>query len=326
MKIKAFFSVLVCLFASCFSFAYDNLVIFGDSLSDVGNIPSTNPLSDAGRWSNGLVWNEYLAGLLGVSVPQKSSNYSSGESISAGNTNFANAGALSHADSPIDPGIYSVNLQIDSSQVTENPVGFNRYGANFGADDLVAIWGGANDWILSPEKTMDYALVAAQAAANAMSDNVEALLNYGAKNLVIINLPDISNTPRFEGEQPAHLESKTYSQTFNQLYSEKISEIKAEHSDVNFFIIDIETILNEILENYESYGFEHLYDTLSNAGEGADASKYIFFDDIHPTTHTHEIIAQAIASQIVVPEPATYAIYIGLLALGVAIFSRRLKK
>jgi len=40
--------------------------VFCDSLSDVGNVHNTQQYNDGGRWSNGKVWNEYLADRLGM--------------------------------------------------------------------------------------------------------------------------------------------------------------------------------------------------------------------------------------------------------------------
>ena len=69
-----------------------DLVVFGDSLSDVGNtadatfgaIPSSSDGYFQGRFTNGNVWVEHLAGYLGESVPTSSRN---------GGKNFAHGGA-----------------------------------------------------------------------------------------------------------------------------------------------------------------------------------------------------------------------------------------
>ena len=69
------------LFASVASVAwagpYTNLVVFGDSLSDVGNVwiitnhadPPPNSGYDQGRYSNGPLWVEDLAAAINVPIP-----------------------------------------------------------------------------------------------------------------------------------------------------------------------------------------------------------------------------------------------------------------
>ncbi len=70
---------------------YSQLVVFGDSLSDTGNLFALSgglfpPPSDyyRGRYSNGILWVEHLAPRLGLSYRQE--------------TNFALAGAGSGTD------------------------------------------------------------------------------------------------------------------------------------------------------------------------------------------------------------------------------------
>ncbi len=82
---------------------YTSLVVFGDSLSDVGNAwvlsnyayPPPNSGYDGGRFSNGPIWLEDLAPQLGVPAPG-SFFYMSGGTVAYGgdnNFNFAIGGA-----------------------------------------------------------------------------------------------------------------------------------------------------------------------------------------------------------------------------------------
>src|SRR5262245_981433 len=71
------------------------IVSFGDSLSDVGNfyaatggLSPPSPPYDAGRFSNGPIWIEYLAHNLGIAAPTTSSS---------GGTDYAYGGAMSGA-------------------------------------------------------------------------------------------------------------------------------------------------------------------------------------------------------------------------------------
>src|SRR5215217_7794985 len=84
--------------------AFDHVVVFGDSLSDAGN---------AGRFTNGPVWVEYLAQKLGLPL----------NPARAGGTNFAVGGAR------LDPrsGDTSLRAQASAYLRTSRPRGRTLY-------------------------------------------------------------------------------------------------------------------------------------------------------------------------------------------------------
>lgn len=119
---------------------FSDVFIFGDSLSDTGNIlastlgffPPDPPYFD-GRFSNGPVWAEYLADQLGLVVVPNGSN----PNVINGN-NFAFGGAEAANDVPIWP--------IGVIPSVQNQVSFFAAAAGtVPADALYAVWGGGND-------------------------------------------------------------------------------------------------------------------------------------------------------------------------------------
>src|SRR3954468_5021943 len=80
--------------------AFEHLVVFGDSLSDTGN---------AGRFSNGPVWVEYLADRLGLTLSPSQ----------RGGSNFAVGGA--RLDSRSGP--HSLRAQVDAFLRMPKPSG-----------------------------------------------------------------------------------------------------------------------------------------------------------------------------------------------------------
>src|SRR5215210_249644 len=98
--------------------AFEHLVVFGDSLSDTG---------DAGRFSNGPVWVEYLAGRLGVKLSPSQ----------RGGSNFAVGGAR------LDPrsGPHSLRAQADGFLRIPKPEGRTLFIVYGGGNDLLAAVG-----------------------------------------------------------------------------------------------------------------------------------------------------------------------------------------
>ncbi len=315
---------------------YSRMFVFGDSLSDVGNVATTEKYNNEGRWTNALVWNEYLAQKLNIAAPKKSTNYQIGETPDAGNTNFAYGGAMASFGSTSVVGIANIHQQINErkSLTTGAPknVGFDRYGENFKADDLVLIWGGANNLFFSANTNfLDNYDVEGERAANAMISNIEDLIAHGAQTIVALNLPDIGLTPCYfntEGQANATL----FSTTFNQNFDAGISELSQKYIDVNIIEIDAFSIFNDIVKTPEKYGIDNATGQWIEArdtwqGDSSDMPTYLFYDDVHPAEAGHKIIADAVYNAVTaIPEPAEWAAILGVIALAIGlIFKRRFR-
>lgn len=175
---------------------YDNLFVFGDSLSDVGSeyglIPGSTP---GNRWTydKADLYADLLAAKYGIKLtPANANNPAFGTS---GN-DFAQGGAAANGKG--DTGIPGIGDPI-SSQVTSY---LAAHGGKADANALYTVWIGGND--ISPALALAQAdpvngganaqNYVAQAAQNAVGQ-VAALKAAGAKHVIVINLPDVGRTP-----------------------------------------------------------------------------------------------------------------------------------
>ena len=146
---KKKYGIITLLLSSAFCAAadYSLMYVFGDSYSDVGNnsvsqSSSRSPYAYGGRWSNGKLWNEYLAEKLGMNAPTISKEYMHGDSPEEGQNNFAYAGARSERNNLSEiPTVYEQIHGLPEYEIFLY-VGFNRYGVNFSENDLVLACGG----------------------------------------------------------------------------------------------------------------------------------------------------------------------------------------
>lgn len=318
--------------------AYDNLFVFGDSLSDVGNVANTRRFNDGGRWSNGAVWCEYLAGMLGVKTATPSGYYENGDTFATGNINFANGGGMAKFGTTSITGILSVDEQILGEKnaidhIIDPDKGFDRYGKNFGAKDLVAVWAGANNLFFSGQVLIfEKFEEAARNAAEAMLVNISNLAQRGAKNMLLLNLPDIGKTPCYANDAAGALNASLFSRIFNETLEAGLADIKSAHSDLDLIFVDMFELFNEIIDNPGAYGFDdaasYLLAEFTDAESpptDEEAAQYLFYDEVHPTTAGHQKLAELIYAQ-VIPEPAEYAALFGMLALMLAAWRRRARK
>lgn len=202
--------------------SYSDLVFFGDSLSDTGNVlslttafeptPFPNFSAAPGRFSNGPVWTEYLAGALGFPNSAKPSNLLLvGPPITPvpavvpigapGGQNYAYGGARTGLDGAAGP---TTGLVGQLLAWNGNPVPGSLPPLTRAADPnaLYVVFAGANDLrdarSANPGSTAaDEAARAAAAAAVAgnVTNTLGLLAQVGARHFLVSNIPDLGKTP-----------------------------------------------------------------------------------------------------------------------------------
>lgn len=178
------------------------------------------------------------------------------------------------------------------------------------AETLIIEWSGANDLLtVNSEPTLDEA----DNAVNARMVNLETLIQQGYRNFVLINLPDLSLTPRFQTSSKKQQENAAKcSEYFNEQLAIKTNQIIEKYKNlnipVNLSVFDVNTPFKEIYNNCEEYGFDR--DKLKSPFIESEQFKqnqknpeyqkehispsdgYMFWDDIHPTMDTHSWLAE----------------------------------
>lgn len=183
--------------------SFNDLVIFGDSLSDNGNaayifenfpdiipadLPAPKPpLYTSGRYTNGPdvtpgtahqgTWVEQLAAMLGLADPTPGLPNFLNPALPAGN-NLAVAGADTNDGSPV-----SIANMV-STYLSTQPGGVSD-------TSLYVLFGGANDLFRATDP-----VAAAQSAVASIFADVQALHDAGAGTFLVPNLPDLGTTPR----------------------------------------------------------------------------------------------------------------------------------
>lgn len=283
--------------ASQASAAFTQVISFGDSLSDSGNISLLNPGFPLapyypGHFSNGPVWIETFSAGLGLS-----SNPSFG-----GGTNYALGGSVTGTplSSPI-PLTSQAGLYLTNVSGVADPTA------------LYVIWGGGNDVRLgnvSNSVTNIGSIVAALSAA-------------GAEHFLIANLPNIGLTPEAQAGGPAQVAGATFlSNLHNTNLAAAIPTWETTYG-INIRELDVWTFLNNVIANPGLYGITNTTGrcysgTTGVGGPGTVCSnpdEYVFWDGIHPTAAAHEALGQY-ALQVVPVPAAVYLLGSALALLG----------
>ncbi|HEY9607089.1 MAG TPA: SGNH/GDSL hydrolase family protein [Allocoleopsis sp.] len=311
--------------------SFSSMYVFGDSISDTGNAfnaakaltgtGSPPPPYFQGRISNGPNWVDYLAGDLGLD-PVPVTTVTSGAFPTEG-INFAFAGATTGSANTVDPRLPALQQEIIAFQGL-----LAQTGQPADPNALYVVWAGANDFLPTQSATFT-PYTTPDASISNLSLALNSLVQSGAKNLMVVNLPNLgalpltSNTPIAEG-------LNNLTQSYNAQIATLIGSLG---SEVNVTSVDVNTLFANAINNPAQFGFTNVTTPcFNNNTVCASPNQYLFWDQIHPTTATHQVIANlafnSLNSEPVksVPEPTAVLGLLVFSALGSGrLFQRKCK-
>nr|WP_314430888.1 autotransporter domain-containing protein [uncultured Brevundimonas sp.] len=260
---------------------YNRLVVFGDSLSDNGNLylatggtTPTSPPYYQGRFSNGPVFTERLGFTL--------TNFMGPVT---GNINYAFGGA--RTDSQASP----PGMRVQLAQ-------YQGRGGVFGANDLVSILGGANNIFQglpaagassNPQGSIAPVSLAAAADINFIVGNVAQA---GAGTILVTNLPKLSLTPQFRATPAAPLADYAVT-TFNGALLTGLNTTAAARPGTNIIMMDLFKVGDVIAANPTAFGVSNVTQPCFNGVTVcANPNDYFYWDGVHPTAAGHAVMAR----------------------------------
>lgn len=285
---------------------FKDLIIFGDSLSDVGNIadrvedatdgiaryPSPEFGYTDGRFTDGKdtdpavrqrkgVWHEQLAAnYFGLPKTKESANDGSDYAF-GGATTTAGTSSSSPVNEPGIDDAFSITIDNMGKQVDD-------YLDDHAPDptSLFVLWGGANDII----GHQDAATVTA--AANNIHGYLVRLAKAGARNFLVINVPPIGMVPNYKDKDNAEALNEacaSYATQLSATADAAQSELAASGIAVKVYKLDVYDLFLRYLQKPQAYGFINIADFAQDQDVNPD--KYLFWDGLHPTTRGHALIA-----------------------------------
>jgi thermolabile hemolysin len=262
----------------------ERVVSFGDSLSDKGN--SLNDFNWEfpqrwgwfhGRFSNGRVWTEHLAGTAGLTL-----------------YNWAIGGAETDRARLV---INSLDEQVASfAAYTRTAFGYDM------SRTLFTVLIGANDFMNDDRTDIN-------SVTDVMMRQKKALVRLGklgAKRILLLNLPDISTTPSYRMRSDMdrlliHDKVRLYNEWLPDLARQIIAETGA---DIR--VVDMGGAFRELLDEPARFGIGNTTQSCLNLPEDSPINyfrkqsrrvecrpdEYVFWDHVHPTTRVHRLIAE----------------------------------
>ncbi|WP_131781006.1 GDSL family lysophospholipase PlaA [Legionella gresilensis] len=296
---KVFLAMFVLLFSTLVNAnELNNVVVFGDSLSDNGNlyedmhhrIPQSPPYYE-GRFTNGPVW-----------IEQLTNSYFPNQ-VKSHLLDYAFGGAAISDNTDDDDILYTLNREIKTYLIGND----NKASGQ----SLFVIWIGGNNYLALPEDEVE----ANRIVVNGITQGIERLVKAGAQHILLLNLPDLGKGPAAR-QLNAEEKLTRLSKRHNELLGGSLKELKIKYPHVQFLYFDTDRAVNKLLDSPAEYGFTNTLDTCydvlidevskkSTLLMAAKAAKidttcegYLFFDPVHPTTVAHRLIADEVRAML----------------------------
>ncbi|KAF9126376.1 hypothetical protein BGW39_006681 [Mortierella sp. 14UC] len=286
---------------------FDNILVFGDSYSDVGNVYKlTNhawPIKayNHGRFTNGPVWSEHVARHKHL----KLTNYAFGGSTT--DSTFVQGYSGAASDVPVPGFIQQIDQHYAKHPLPKKDLASSIFVVDFQG----------NDYFFNPTATP-------AAVVENIYKGIEKLVTLGAQNILVVENFDYGTIPYFAGnatvaglftqaavgQQAAYKEleqrlAKKYGRTSDAKHPFRSAchKDKKGNNKVTFGYYKLNDLLNHIRQPkvLKRLGItDVVHGCVSNDYKTVckDAGKHLFWDAFHPTAKVHKALGDAITELI----------------------------
>jgi hypothetical protein len=228
-----------------------------------------------GRWCNGPVWVEHLSDRFGIP-------YNADHNRAEGGANSIRI--LNQVTALPTPGNAGTALFVVMPGILD-------LGSNADSATNVSFW----------------QLLVNQLMANTATA-VERLHQKGARRVVLVNAPDLAKFP-----QTAPLDAATRSALRIRIQEHNLAlRLQAQNSastlmGLNIRVVDTFRVFDVVFEHAAEFGFSETQiaawhdEELTDKSFDGPGSRYLFWDNVHPSSAFHALMAQSIATELTFP-------------------------
>jgi outer membrane lipase/esterase len=289
---------------------FSDVVVFGDSLSDDGNVAQLSSLPAGFGFTTNpdSVYADLVAEAFSFNLTNSLS----------GGTDYAVGGACAIKNSVSFTCVNDPSGPAGAFSITNQVTGYLAgHGGKADPNGLYMMWGGANDIFTATGNPATAQLVTGL-AAQTMVGLISTVQNAGAKTIVVFNLPDIGLTPSFVGT-PLQGTASGLAFVYNSTFNGGLATL-----DDGIVPINVNGLFNEIVGDPGAYGFTNVTGQACGVGSSSVAcgptgaplpyhyapgtnESYLFADSVHPTGAAHQMLANIVVATLTAPGQVSMA-------------------
>ncbi len=138
---------------------------------------------------------------------------------------------------------------------------------------------------------------------NSLAGSINRLVTAGARQFLVLNLPPLGDTPRYNGGQATRDQYNVRTQQYNTALAAMLGNVQSGNPAVTVYQFDVFALVNQALVNPAAFGLTNVTNAAAPGLDPGDTSyntnvivpnpnQYLFWDDLHPTTAVHAILGQ----------------------------------
>jgi hypothetical protein len=165
------------------------------------------------------------------------------------------------------------------------------------ANALYLLFAGANDLIAGQTNV--------SIPVNRLSEDLGRLYSAGARSFLVLNLPPLGFTPRYNTNPTTLAQANSRAEQFNIALGAMLDGFETSHTESTIHRFDVEALFRHALANPAAYDLANVTNSAAPGLEpgdrsydmsqiAANADQYVFWDDLHPTASVHLILAHRI--------------------------------
>jgi len=175
-------------------------------------------------------------------------------------------------------------------------------------ESLYAVFIGSNDlrdgFVELVTGNPDEAEQIVQAAIGGTFAALQRLTDAGARTFLVLNLPDIGNTPTVIDLGPEAVAAATaLTRAYNAAYEEALAGLGALNPQITIIGVDVFTALEDIVAHPHAYRLRNVTESCITPEViiGAICRRpdtYLFWDFLHPTKRGHQLLCEEALAQL----------------------------
>jgi outer membrane lipase/esterase len=153
-------------------------------------------------------------------------------------------------------------------------------------DTIFSVWAGGNDMLREHHSNLQVPID----AADAVQEQVQRLIDEGARQFVIPDMVPLGLMPAFNAFPLTSNARNAQAAAFVDRLKENVATLRANNRGVKISMIPVTTLVHSMVKYASCYGLMNVTDQFVNASAGEDPDEYLWWNGVHMTEVGHEIM------------------------------------